>query len=81
VIGRFAARSFGKPLSSKPSNTCDATSGSSVPIGASSESLPCSTNCIAPVAVTALVIEAIQNTLSGVIASALPRARLPNAFW
>ena len=36
-----------------------------MPIGPSSESLPCSTNCMAAAEVTALVMDAIQNTLSG----------------
>src|SRR5947199_6466048 len=68
VIGFLAGRSFGSPLASKPSSTCGAArSGSTLPIGASSESLPCSTSCMAPAAVIALVIEAIQNTLSGIV--------------
>src|SRR5712672_1343832 len=47
VIGFFAGRSFGSPLASKPSSTCgEARSGSSLPIGSSSESLPCSTSCM-----------------------------------
>jgi len=50
-----------------------------LPIGSSSASLPCSTSCIAAVAVIALVIEAIQNTLSRLIGSGLPRSRFPNA--
>ena len=46
-------------------STCGAArSGSTLPIGASSESLPCSTSCMPAAAVIALVIEAIQNTLS-----------------
>ena len=82
VIGFFAARSFGSPLASKPSSTWgEARSGSTLPIGASSESLPCSTSCMAAAPVMALVIEAIQNTLSGVMASSLDRSRLPNAPW
>ncbi|MGY4354934.1 hypothetical protein ACVW0J_001427 [Bradyrhizobium sp. i1.7.7] len=81
MIAPFAGRSFGSPLASKPSSTCGlARSGSTEPIGASSDSLPCSTSCIAPAEVTALVIEAIQNTLSSVIASGLDRSRLPNAL-
>lgn len=80
VIAPFAGRSFGSPLASKPSSTWGAArSGKSFPIGASSDSLPCSTSCIAPAAVTAFVIEAIQNTLSSVIASGLDKSRLPNA--
>ena len=58
-----------------------ALAGSSLPIGSSSASLPCSTSCIAPAVVIALVIEAIQNTLSSVIASSFDRSRLPNAPW
>ena len=47
VIGFLAGRSFGSPLASKPSSTCGvARSGSSLPIGSSSESLPCSTSCM-----------------------------------
>ena len=47
VIGVFAGRSFGSPLASKPSSTCGAArSGSTLPIGSSSESLPCSTSCM-----------------------------------
>jgi hypothetical protein len=48
-------------------------------IGSSSWSLPCSTSCIAAVAVRALVIDAIQNTESAVISVHLARSRLPNA--
>ena len=82
VIGFFAGRSFGSPLASKPSSTCGlARSGSSLPIGSSSESLPCSTSCMPAALVIALVMEAIQNTLSAVMASSLPRSRLPNAPW
>src|SRR5713101_9356180 len=44
VIGFLPVRSFGSPWASKPSSACGAArSGSTLPIGASSESLPCST--------------------------------------
>ena len=77
VIGFLAGRSFGSPLASNPSSTCGlARSGSSLPIGSSSESLPCSTSCMPAAAVIALVIEAIQNTLSAVMASSLDEVAL-----
>jgi hypothetical protein len=41
--------------------------------------LPRSTSCIAAVAVIALVIEAIQTTVSSVIGAALPISRWPKA--
>ena len=82
VIGFFAGRSFGAPEASNPSSTCgEARSGNSLPIGSSSESLPCSTSCMPAAVVIALVMEAIQNTLSTVMASSLVRSRLPNAPW
>ena len=72
VIGRVAGRSFGSPLASKPSSTCgEARSGRILPMGSSSESLPCSTSCMPAAVVMALVIDAIQNTLSVVMASSL----------
>jgi len=48
-------------------------------IGASSASLPSSTCYMAPAAVIALVIDAIQKTVSTVIAAGLPISRLPKA--
>ena len=45
--------------------------------GASSDSRPCSTSCIAAAPVTAFVIEAIQPTVSGVIAAPSRSARRP----
>ena len=44
----------------------------------SSESLPCSTSCMAQAPVTALVIEAIQTTVSAVIGTPVARSRTPN---
>jgi hypothetical protein len=41
--------------------------------------LPASTCCIAAAAVIALVIDAIQKTVSRVIAAGLPMSRLPKA--
>ena len=49
--------------------------------GSSRESLPCSTICMAANPVTALVIDAIHITVSGVIAVPDPRTRLPKAPW
>jgi hypothetical protein len=48
-------------------------------IGASSASRPCSTSCMAATEVSALVIEASQNTLSVVMGMSLDRSRRPNA--
>jgi hypothetical protein len=48
-----------------------------VAISLSSDSLPRSTCCIAQAPVTALVIEAIQTTVSAVIGSPVLRSRLP----
>ena len=80
MIGRLAGRSSGAPEESKPSRTWGAaSSGSTSPIGWSSGSLPCSTSCIAATEVTALVIEAIRNTVSGVIAGPFARSRIPKA--
>ena len=47
------------------------------PLGPSSESLLCSTSCIAAVPVSALVIEAIQQTVSLVFATSLSAPRVP----
>ena len=46
--------------------------------GPSSSSFPCSTSCMAAAPVTALVMDAIQPTVSGVMAVPLPTARSPN---
>ena len=46
-------------------------------MGVSSDSLPRSTCCMAQAPVIALVIEAIQTTVSAVIGSPEGRARLP----
>ena len=68
MMSRFGARSFGAPVPSYPSKTCTLPrSGRTVLIGASSESLPRSTSCIAQTPVTAFVIEAIQTTVSAVM--------------
>jgi len=48
-------------------------------MGRSRSSLPLSTCCIAAVVVMALVIEAIQNTLSTVMGGPAGSPRLPNA--
>ncbi len=80
VTGRRAGRRRGAPSAAKPSSTCGrASSGTTAPIGASSESLPSSTCCIAATVVTALVMEAIQTTVSGVIAASWSRPRRPKA--
>jgi hypothetical protein len=47
--------------------------------GRSRESLPCSTSCIAAAPVMALVMDAIQTTVSTVMAASLPSSRLPKA--
>jgi hypothetical protein len=57
----------------------EASSGSTSAIGQSSESFPCSTSRSAAAEVIAFVIEAIQNTVSAVIADPSGKARLPNA--
>ena len=80
VIGRLGGLSLGLPSASKPSSTCAAESSETTSlIGLSRLSLPCSTSCMAAVEVTALVIEAIQNIVSGVIAVPVVRLRLPKA--
>jgi hypothetical protein len=43
--------------------------------------LPASTCCIAATQVIALVIEAMRNTVSSVIAGPPPIVRVPNAPW
>jgi hypothetical protein len=80
VIAPRAGRRRGSPAALKPWSTCGAaSSGNIAAIGSSSASRPCSTSCIAAAEVTALVIEAIQNTVSGVIAAPSGSARRPNA--
>ena len=77
-----AGRSSGLPSGAKPSSTRGAASaGSSAPNGASSDSLPCSTSIMAATEVIALVMEAIQNTVSVVIAALPPASRRPAAPW
>ena len=79
-LGRFAGRNLGWPEGSKPSSTCGAeSSGKTSAICRSSASLPCSTSCMAAAEVMALVIEAIQNTVSVLIAASSASARRPNA--
>ncbi|WPM83816.1 hypothetical protein ML401_39045 (plasmid) [Bradyrhizobium sp. 62B] len=79
VIRLVPAHRLDAPLALKPSSTFGlARSGSTSPIGASSDSLPCSASCIAPAVVTAFVIDPIQNMPSMVTASGLNRSRLPN---
>ena len=78
VIGRLAGRSRGEPSAAKPSSTCTLpSSGSTVAIGPSSDSLPCSTSCMAQAPVMALVIEAIQTTVSAVIGAPEVVSRTP----
>ena len=78
MISPRAGRVFGLPSESKPSSTIGfASSGSTVLIGASSDSLPRSTCCMAQAPVIALVMEAIQTTVSTVIGSPEGSARLP----
>ena len=80
VTGRLAGRSFGCPEASKPSRTLGSLScGRTLEIGSSSASRPCSTCCSAATEVTALVMEAIQKTVSTVMGSVPPAARMPNA--
>jgi hypothetical protein len=77
---RLAGRVLGWPLASKPSSTCAAAmSGTIFAAGASRSSLPCSTSCMAPAAVMALVIDAIHMTVSTLIGAGWPSTRLPNA--
>ena len=61
------------------STSGDFNCGTMSAIGASSASLPSSTCCMAAAAVIALVIDAIQNTVSTVIAGGLPISRRPKA--
>jgi hypothetical protein len=76
----LGARSRGLPLASNPSITWTLPrNGMTFPAGASSDSLPRSTSCIAAVPVIALVIEAIHTTVSGVIEAGLPISRTPKA--
>jgi hypothetical protein len=80
VIALLVGRSTGSPEGPNPVSTCGAeSSGRTSAIGTSSVSLPCSTSCIAAVEVIAFVIEAIQNTVSVVIAAPSGRARRPKA--
>ncbi len=80
MIGRRAGRRRGAPAASKPSSTRGALNvGSMSGTGASSASLPCSTSCSAAIAVTILVIEAMRNTVSPVIAVPAARSRTPKA--
>ncbi len=80
MIGLVAGRSCGAPAASKPSSTCGcASSGKSSPMVCSRLSLPCSTSCMQAAAVTALVIEAIQNTLSGVTSAPPSMLCVPKA--
>ena len=78
MMSRLALRVLGLPSASKPSSTPTSPSaGITALAGASSESLPRSTSCMAAAPVTALVIEAIHTTVSGVISAASPSIRLP----
>ena len=80
VIGAVADRRRGAPDASNPSSTWgEASSGRILPTGSSSSSRPSSTSCIAATEVTALVIEAMRNTVSRVIALPRARSRRPNA--
>ena len=79
MIAPRAGRVRGLPSSSKPSRTGTLPrSGITSDTGASRESRPCSTSCIAAAPVIAFVIDAIQPTVSGVIASPAPATRSPN---
>jgi hypothetical protein len=81
-MSRPTGRNFGSPALSNPSSTLTAaSSGSTSRIGRSSASLPRSTSCMAAVDVIALVMEAIQNNVSTVMAAPDGSARLPNAPW
>ena len=80
VMTPFALRSFGRPSAVQPSMTGTSPSaGSTSAAGASRESLPCSTNCIAATPVSGLVIDAIHITVSVVMAAPLPSSRSPKA--
>ena len=79
VTGRTGSRRTGLSPS-QPSRTLSAAaSGSQVEIGESRSSLPCSTSCIAQAPVIALVIEAMLQTVSSVIATPEPSFRSPKA--
>ena len=80
MIGVFASVSCGAPAASKPVNTFGAASpGSQRDTGASSSTRPASTSCSTAAVVSALVKEAIQNTVSGVIGAGLSSPRTPAA--
>ena len=80
VIWAFGACNKGWPLESQPVKSfTPASSGKNLAAGSSSVSLPCSTSCMAAAPTMGLVIEASQNTVSGVIATPRPSARSPKA--
>ncbi len=81
MTGRFGGRKRGVPLASKPSSTpIVSISGATRPAGASRSSSPRSTACITAAPVIALVIDAIQPTVSVDIGVGSPRVRRPKAF-
>ena len=80
VMARRGARRIGLPSASKPSSTwMDASSGRTSAAGASRSSNPRSTSCSAATEVIALVMDAIQNTESSLIAASAAMSRRPNA--
>ena len=80
MTGILGSRSRGVPSRWNPSNTfASFTTGNRSPIGCSRPIRPFPTSCMAAVPVTALVIDAMRNTESRVIASVLSTARYPKA--
>jgi hypothetical protein len=73
------SRSTGSSPSQPSSTLSSAHSGRISATGVSRLMLPFSTSCMAAVDVTALVIDAIRNTVSSVIGAGSPRARTPDA--
>ena len=81
VIGRLGGRVLTAPSAPMLTSTClSAISGTISAAGASSESLPRSTSCMTAAPVIALVIEAIQSTLSCASTPAAPSKITPLSF-
>ena len=80
VTGCFAGRSIGAPSAGEALQHLRLRQlRQHAPSGASSASRSASTSCIAATEVIALVIEAIQNTVSSVIGASASRSRRPKA--
>jgi hypothetical protein len=80
VTGLVDGRRIGLPEESNPSRIWRVpSSGRCFAAGSSSVNLPCSTSCIAPTDVIALVMEAMEKMDSGVIGTPETESRVPNA--